>query len=491
MELNSIAEFLEHKSILVTGSTGFVAKILVEKVLRTQPNVKRLYLLLRAADAKLAEQRLHNEVLEKDVFKVLKEKYGPKSAFDSFISNKLVAVAGDISLENLGVEDTDLRDQLFKEVDIIINTAATTKFDERYDVALGNNTLGPKHVLDFAKDCSKLEMFLHVSTAYVCGETSGVVLEKPFKMGETLNGTLGLDIDEELNLMNQKLSELRALKATKEAEKAAMEELGLKRARLYGWPNTYVFTKAMGEMLVGEFREEIPLVIIRPTIIISTYKEPFPGWIQGFRTIDSLTAVYGKGKLTFFLGNPDSILDVIPGDMVVNAMIIAMVAHANHPSQNIYQLGSSFQNPLKLNTFRSYLYNYFTKNPRISKDGKQIKVGKGILFNSMAAFYAYITFCCVFPLKGLQVLNAALCQHLDGPCNDLSHKISLVLRFVELYKPYAFFQGIFNVANLEKLSMALDENEFEEKTFHCDPKCIDWEDYFMNIHFPGLVKHVF
>ncbi|KAK9153724.1 hypothetical protein Sjap_001204 [Stephania japonica] len=348
MELNGIAEFLEHKSILVTGSTGFLAKILVEKVLRTQPNVKRLYLLLRAADAKLAEQRLQKEVLEKDVFKVLKEKYGPKSAFNSFISNKLVAVAGDISLENLCVEDTNLRDLLFKEVDIIINTAATTKFDERYDVALGINTFGPKHVLDFAKNCSKLEMFLHVSTAYVCGETSEVVQEKPFKLGETINGTLGLDIEEELNLMNQKLNELRALNVNIEAEKAAMEELGLKR------------------------------------------------------TIDSLTAVYGKGKLTFFLGNPDSILDVIPGDMVVNAMIVAMVAHANQPSQFVYQLGTSFENPLKLSTFKS-----------------------------------------------------------------------------------------FDVANLERLRMALDENEFEAKAFHCDPKCIDWEDYFMNIHFPGLVKHVF
>jgi fatty acyl-CoA reductase len=55
------------------------------------------------------------------------------------------------------------------------------------------------------------------------------------------------------------------------------------RAKLYGWPNTYVYTKAMGEMLLGRFRENLPLVIIRPTMVSSTYKEPFSGWIEGVR----------------------------------------------------------------------------------------------------------------------------------------------------------------------------------------------------------------
>lgn len=52
---------------------------------------------------------------------------------------------------------------------------------------------------------------------------------------------------------------------------------------MYGWPNTYVFTKAMGEMMVGEKRDNISLVLIRPSIITSTFKEPFPGWTEGIR----------------------------------------------------------------------------------------------------------------------------------------------------------------------------------------------------------------
>lgn len=52
------------------------------------------------------------------------------------------------------------------------------------------------------------------------------------------------------------------------------------RANKYGWPNTYSFTKAMGEMVLGDFT---PLVIIRPTIVTSTFKQPFPGWLEGLR----------------------------------------------------------------------------------------------------------------------------------------------------------------------------------------------------------------
>lgn len=55
------------------------------------------------------------------------------------------------------------------------------------------------------------------------------------------------------------------------------------RAKKYGWQDTYVFTKAMGEMMIDSMREDIPVVIIRPSVIESTLKEPFPGWMEGIR----------------------------------------------------------------------------------------------------------------------------------------------------------------------------------------------------------------
>jgi alcohol-forming fatty acyl-CoA reductase len=55
------------------------------------------------------------------------------------------------------------------------------------------------------------------------------------------------------------------------------------RAREFGWPNTYVFTKALGEMTLGQLRGDIPTVIVRPSIITSIQKDPLEGWIEGTR----------------------------------------------------------------------------------------------------------------------------------------------------------------------------------------------------------------
>lgn len=55
------------------------------------------------------------------------------------------------------------------------------------------------------------------------------------------------------------------------------------RANKFGWQDTYVFTKAMGEMMIDSLRGDIPVVIIRPSVIESTYREPFPGWMEGNR----------------------------------------------------------------------------------------------------------------------------------------------------------------------------------------------------------------
>ncbi|KAA8550179.1 hypothetical protein F0562_001863 [Nyssa sinensis] len=218
-------------------------------------------------------------VVETELFRLLREKYGAN--LSSLVSEKILPVSGDISCEHFGIKDSSLREKMWREIDIIINSAATTKFNER--------------------------------------------------------------------------------------------------ARLYGWPNTYVFTKAMGEMLLMHLKENLPVVIIRPTVISSTYKEPFPGWIEGLRTIDSFFVHYGKGKLTTTIYNPKSIIDIIPGDMMVNFIIMAIVVHANESSKIIYHVGSSVRNPIRHANLEDFTSRYFTRNPWIDRNGKPIKVGKPIV----------------------------------------------------------------------------------------------------------------
>ncbi|XP_028556793.1 fatty acyl-CoA reductase 3-like [Dendrobium catenatum] len=407
MEIGSIVEYFKDKSIFVTGAIGFLAKIFVERVLRVQPNVKKLFLLVRTGDAKLATERMQNEVFAKELFDVLKEKHGPD--IDSFISKMVYSVAGDIIYENLGIEDYNLRERLWEEIDIVVNVAGSANFYERYDVSLYINTLGAKQVLEFAKQCTKVHMLLHVSTAYVAGTKEGIISEKPFHFGKALNKDLYLDIEGELRHVEYMKKELHEQHSTLEAEKIAMKELGIQRARMYGWPNTYVFTKAMGEMLLGHLRGEKPLVIMHPTIITSVYKDSLPGWIEGVRTIDSVILGYAKGDILCILGDLEVVTDLIPGDMVVNAMILALATHSNQHSEVIYH--------------------------------------------------------------GLCLINLALFGLFTQQFNTYWKKYKLVVHLADIYAPYTFFKGSFDDSNLESLRKAMENND-EMKLFDCDPKHI-------------------
>ncbi|KAH9292347.1 hypothetical protein KI387_042466, partial [Taxus chinensis] len=248
---------------------------LIEKILRVQPCVRTLFLLVRAADDTSAKQRLQKEIIDKELFKVLREQHGHE--YDGFMLNKIVPVAGDTSAHNLGITEQSVRDHLCESLHVIVHTAASTRFDERYDIALGVNTMGVNNILNFGKKCRNLQVLVHVSTA-------GVIREKSLQMGETLidDTHVTLDIKTELNLVKRRAEEIeKSADPTAKTLTKHMKELGLQRASKYGWPNTYTFTKAMGEMLVGERRGDLPVVIIRPSVIESTFADPFPGWMEG------------------------------------------------------------------------------------------------------------------------------------------------------------------------------------------------------------------
>ncbi|RZC76620.1 hypothetical protein C5167_000731 [Papaver somniferum] len=70
MEFNGIVQSLENKVIFITGSTGYLSKLFVEKILRVHPNVTHLFLLLRPADAVYPTLRLHKDVIGKELFSV-------------------------------------------------------------------------------------------------------------------------------------------------------------------------------------------------------------------------------------------------------------------------------------------------------------------------------------------------------------------------------------------------------------------------------------
>ncbi|XP_026400490.1 probable fatty acyl-CoA reductase 4 [Papaver somniferum] len=204
----------------------------------------------------------------------------------------------------------------------------------------------------------------------------------------------------------------------------------------------------MGEMIINRLKGNLPVVIARPTLVSSTYREPFPGWIEGFKTFDPIVISIGRGMLPCFPGNPESFLDIIPGDMVVSAVIMAMMNH-----------------------LLEYAYDYFSENPWVGKDGNAVKFVMPVFLPTMASFRKHIYHSYVLHKK--------------------EQKIIFARRFVEIYEPYTLFKRIFDDSATEKLRISVKANRFEEADmFYFDPKRIDWKDYIINMHIPGLIQLV-
>ncbi|XP_058006853.1 fatty acyl-CoA reductase 2, chloroplastic isoform X2 [Hevea brasiliensis] len=447
-----ILDFLRGKNYFITGATGFVAKVLIEKILRAVPKVGRIYLLIKEKDKDAAVERLKNEVIGEELFKCLKQIHG--KSYEAFMMT------------------------------------ANTTLDERYDVALNVNTQGPAWLLEFAKKCKNLKLFLHVSSAYVNGEREGIILERPFHLGQSIaeerippTSVPWLDVSAEIKLASDMMESLGD--DNEGAQK--MRDLGRERARIYGWQNTYVFTKAMGEMLINSKRENLPIVIIRPSIIESTYSEPFPGWIQENRVTDPVFISYGKGQLPGFVGNPKTVLDIIPVDMVVNAIIAAVAKHGTvgKAQLRVYHVTSSVSNPISFGQVFDFACDHFTSFPLLNSKGK-IKEFK--YFSSMDSFSSYIrdeTEQQIGLNGDLSTLDPKLRLQMRTEC---ANRLQRFARMAELYEPYAFYKGWFDCSNIKELIQNMSTQE--KKLFRFDVESINWKHYIKNVHLPGLRRHV-
>ncbi|KAJ1423306.1 hypothetical protein SESBI_12517 [Sesbania bispinosa] len=487
-----IVKFLRGKKFFITGATGFLAKVLIEKILRTEPDVGKMYLLIKAKNKQAAMERLQNEIINTELFRCLKQIHG--KSYQAFMLSKLVPVVGNVCEPNLGL-DEDLSDVIADEVDVIVNSAANTTFDERYDTAININTRGPCRLMAIAKKCKKLKLFLHVSTAYVNGQRQGRIMEKPFSVGDCIarekliSGVPpkylpSLDIESEINLVSNSKGDIEDnLLAQK------MREMGLERARRYGWQDTYVFTKAMGEMMIDKLREDIPVVVIRPSVIESTFSEPFPGWMEGNRMMDPIVLCYGKGQLTGFLVDPNGVLDVVPADMVVNATLAAMAKHGmtQEADINVYQIASSVVNPLVFQDLAKLLYEHYSSSPCIDSKGRPIQVPLMKLFSSTEEFSGHLWRDAI-QKSGLTAMASSkgkMSQKLENICRK---SVEQAKYLANIYEPYTFYSGRFDNSNTQRLMENMSEEEKRE--FGFDVKGIDWKDYITNVHIPGLRRHV-
>lgn len=134
----SIREAIDGKNILLTGGTGFLGKVLIEKLLRST-DVGIIYVLIRSRKGSTPQARMQEEIVQSQIFERLKKEIGV-DAFAAMAAKKLVAVDGDVTHMQVGLSAKDI-EMLRVSVHHIIHCAANVDFNERLDRAVELNVM--------------------------------------------------------------------------------------------------------------------------------------------------------------------------------------------------------------------------------------------------------------------------------------------------------------------------------------------------------------
>lgn len=138
-ESYEIRPFYEGKNIFVTGGTGFLGKVLIEKLLRSCDGIKHIYILLRPKRGLTSEQR-YREFVKHPAFDRLRAKA-------PYVLEKMICIGGDITMPQLGLSEMD-RQLLVENVNIVFHVAATVRFNEGLKEAAVLNAIGTQRILD-------------------------------------------------------------------------------------------------------------------------------------------------------------------------------------------------------------------------------------------------------------------------------------------------------------------------------------------------------
>uniref|UniRef100_F6VDJ9 Fatty acyl-CoA reductase n=1 Tax=Ciona intestinalis TaxID=7719 RepID=F6VDJ9_CIOIN len=286
----TIAEFYAGKTVALTGGTGFLGQGVIEKLLRCCPEIKKIILFIRHKRNVEPKDRL-SSLVELPAFDNLWQLQ------PNFVE-KLSFVSCDLEADDLGLSKED-RKTLQNEVNVFYHSAATLKFNEQLRLSFEVNVQCVRRLLKLCKGMHHLHAFVHVSTAYShCNRYT--IDEKVYDTSLDYH-----DLENSFRWMNDSM-----------VEKITPDVLGNR-------PNTYTLTKALAEDAVCRESGNLPICIVRPSMIIPAWQEPMPGWCTNLYGPTAFFVAYGKGVLRSVIADKKIVADLIPVDLVVNGVIAA------------------------------------------------------------------------------------------------------------------------------------------------------------------------
>jgi HAD superfamily hydrolase (TIGR01490 family) len=496
--LQSAKSELGEANVLLTGATGFVGQAVLERLLTDHP-ATHVWLLVRGKGSQTGQDRLRH-LLRKPVFERWRDAVGAEEV-GRVVRDRVTVLDGSMT----SVPD------LPSGLDVVIHSASTVSFDPPIHEAFDTNVNGAVSLYEALLASGSDPHVVHVSTCYVGGLRRGVAPEARLDHDvdwrtEWSAATQARERTElasrEPAMLERFISRARgrhgkegpiaAARASETARadwvRSQLVAAGRRRAQSLGWTDVYTLTKALAERAAEQLWGEAGhrLSVVRPAIIESALQHPFPGWIDGFKVADPLIFAYGRGQLPEFPGLPDSILDLIPVDFVVNAILAAAANPSPVDQPRYFHIASGASNPLPFHRMFENVRDYYTQNPLPKGDGfvkvptwkfaGERKFNRGIALAKKKADLQDVA---------LRLMPHNERRHALATENaKLRAGLATLSNFTDLYRAYVQTEIVFDDCNARALNDALPAEVREDRGF--DVERIDWEEYLQKVHLPSI-----
>uniref|UniRef100_A0A182RXE0 Fatty acyl-CoA reductase n=1 Tax=Anopheles funestus TaxID=62324 RepID=A0A182RXE0_ANOFN len=426
----SIPTVFAGADVFITGGTGFMGKVLIEKLLRSCPQIARVFVLMRAKRGKSLDERLKH-ITDDVLFDVLKSK-SPDAL------EKIHPIEGDCTQLKLGMSAESV--ERMKEVQFVFHAAASVRFDDPLKDAIMINTRSTREVLDWAKTLHKLKAVVHISTTYCNPELMRV----------------------EEKIYPPKMDWREAIRMAESFETPMLETFKEKLTRFA--PNTYTYTKGLAEQICYEYRHDLPLVVFRPSIVTNTESEPLIGWVDNFNGPIGLLLGSASGVVRAGLLDLEKHINCIPVDVSIKAIIVAAWKRATMDAPGTLSVYNSAAEPEKTITYGTMLYDgkvLFDRTPM----GNMLWAPGGTTTTNKYFFYL-IFFCC-------QLLPAILVDTLFRVAGRAPFLLKLNRKIFDAQVSLRYFMNnewVFaneNFKELEHTLMKDDRKHFSTNFFLC------------------------
>lgn len=499
-----LREALDGRTVLITGVTGFIGEALTARILRDLPGT-RIVALVRAKGPYRGADRMAR-TLRKPAFGGLDPA---------------------LAMERMNVIEGDLQSMpaIPQHVDTVVHCAGEVSFDPTIAEAFEANVHGTLRLLDRVRELAATGQdvhYVHISTAYVSGRRRGEVAESPvlhnvdWRTEADAAARLTAQIEDssrtpEVLTRLQATAERRhgpagpmAVAAEVERARTAwvveqQKAAGGERARSLGWTDVYTFTKAMGERIVeGLAADGVRTTILRPSIVESALRYPYPGWIEGYKMAEPIIMAYGRGDLPDFPAAADSVVDIIPVDFVVNAIVAACATRPEPRQPRYLHVSSGYRNALTFRMLYVLVRQYFVEHPFDLGDRGAVRLPTWAFPGSQVVENALVRGERVHALAD-KVLDlaprSARVRQISRDLDRQKDRLDFLRKHMDLYRSYTQVELRFSDDQTMSLHNALDPADLAEQEngsagFGFDSSVIDWAVYLQDVHCPAVTAPV-